>query len=632
MKTLFRSLKITGLLLCLVTVSLNCFAQYYNDILSYKFNDIPENGIKIKTNIPFVSNKQMPTIMLEGYDYGSHTPIDIKLVYYIYQDKFIRHKVSSTTGYKPDIYLSNENGKVVIFIDDQSHYTRFHIKAYANLHEKADWFTGWTHADAPLASGLPEGQQVLVPYDFDLPVAAFENGLTQIFAPQGGSYVNYDADATGAIQIKLPVLYTNTMIKFRVEVFNYLTNKSFSANIAGYNYLSGAQWVHCSAQILTTSIDNAHNVYFGDDGTNALVWIGEADSKWRHVKVSISEVQVSHGDKDVNAWSNNWGVSLDDSDFSNKVNATVNNTLPISSGGAMGVSENAITQIYAPQGGSFVKNGTDVKGAIQIKLPVLYTNTMLRFRVEVFNYITDKSFTAIIGGYNYAAASNWHNCSAQILTTSLDNAHKVYFGDDGTNAIVWIGEADSDWKYLKVRISEVQASHGNYDINTWNKGWAIDLDTLSFASKVKRTVTNTLPVTSGSSIWQNANNDVYYSNPNGKVGIGTNNLSAELTVNGHIHAKEVKVFTDAGADFVFDENYDLPDLNELENFVTLNKHLPNIPPEKEMVKEGIHLAEMNVKLLQKVEELTLYVIDMNKRVEELSKDNLQLKKQIKKKN
>jgi len=354
---------------------------------------------------------------------------------------------------------------VVIFIDDQSYYTRFHIRAYADMYEEANWFTGWTHSDALMQTGLPEGHQVLIPYD----------------------------------------------------------------------------------------------------------------------KGDLS----------------------------------------------LGVSENAISQIYAPQGGSFVKNGTDVKGAIQIKLPVLYTNTMLRFRVEVFNYIADKSFTTIIAGYNHLNSLNWHNCSAQILTSSLDNAHKVYFGDDGTNTIVWIGEPDTEWKYLKVRISEVQASHGNYDVNTWNKGWEIDLDTLSFSSKVKRTVTNTLPVASGSSIWQNTNNDVFYPNPDGKVGIGTNNLSAELTVNGHIHAKEVKVFTEAGADFVFDENYELPDLNELENFVTQNKHLPDIPPEKEMVKDGIHLAEMNVKLLQKVEELTF---DMNKRLEALNQDNLQLKKQIKKKN
>jgi len=288
-KTNSCAFKTIAMLLVLMVISLNNFAQYYNDVLSYKFNGTPDHGVKINTNIPFVTNQQMPTIILEGYHYHSNTPIDIKLVYYVHNDEFIKNKATSGSGYKPDIYLSNENGKVVIFMDDRSYYTRFHIRAYANLFEKAEWFSGWTHEDKPKATGLPAGHQVLVPYD-------------------------------------------------------------------------------------------------------------------------------------------------------------------------------------------------------------------------------------------------------QVLD---------------------------------------------------------------------------------SSVWQSSNNKVFYPNPNGKVGIGTNNLSAELTVNGHIHAQEVKVFTEAGADFVFDENYHLPSLNKLEKFISKNKHLPDIPSEKEMIEEGIQLAEMNVRLLQKVEELTLYVIDMDKRLNAL---------------
>ncbi len=470
-----------------------------------------------------------------------------------------------------------------------------------------------------------------------LPIGDEENFITQIYAPEGGSFVQNGVDVVGAIKIKLPVFYSNTMLRFRVEVFNYLTDQSFTAVIAGYNHINTSLWHNCSAQIITTSSNNAHKVRFGDDGTNTIVWIGESDSQWRYLKVRISEVQATHINNDVDTWDSGWSISLDTSDFSSNVNRTVSNTLPIAAPPPppaevpvlpAGISENAIAQIYAPEGGSFVQNGVDVVGAIKIKLPVLYTNTMLRFRVEVFNYLTDKSFTAMIAGYNHEATSKWHNCSAQILATSLDNAHKVYFGDDGTNAIIWIGEPDSQWRYLKVRISEVQAMHGNINVDTWDSGWNIGLDTLDFSANVNRTVTNTLPVSSGSSIWQNTNDDVYYTNPDGKVGIGTDNLSAELTVNGHIHAREVRVFTTAGADFVFDEDYDLKDIDELEKYVTENKHLPDIPSEKEMIEEGLHLGEMDIKLLQKVEELTLYIIDMNKKLEALSAENEKLKKLI----
>jgi trimeric autotransporter adhesin len=68
------------------------------------------------------------------------------------------------------------------------------------------------------------------------------------------------------------------------------------------------------------------------------------------------------------------------------------------------------------------------------------------------------------------------------------------------------------------------------------------------------------------------------------------------------------------ADYVFDKGYKLPALPKLEQFVTKNKHLPGIPSAKEVVKDGIDLAEINAKLLAKVEELTLYMIDFNKQV------------------
>jgi hypothetical protein len=102
---------------------------------------------------------------------------------------------------------------------------------------------------------------------------------------------------------------------------------------------------------------------------------------------------------------------------------------------------------------------------------------------------------------------------------------------------------------------------------------------------------------------------------NGNVGIGTTNPTSKLTVAGNINSREVKVSVDAGADFVFEKDYNLPSLQEVEKFVNENKHLPEIASAKEMQKDGINLSEMNIKLLQKIEELTLYVIELNKRIE-----------------
>jgi hypothetical protein len=103
----------------------------------------------------------------------------------------------------------------------------------------------------------------------------------------------------------------------------------------------------------------------------------------------------------------------------------------------------------------------------------------------------------------------------------------------------------------------------------------------------------------------------------GKVGIGTYNPGDyELAVNGEIRAKEIKVETD-WSDFVFADNYKLMPLNKLEKYIKTNKSLPGIPKEKEVVQEGVNLGEMQSKLLAKVEELTLYVIELKKENEAL---------------
>jgi hypothetical protein len=100
----------------------------------------------------------------------------------------------------------------------------------------------------------------------------------------------------------------------------------------------------------------------------------------------------------------------------------------------------------------------------------------------------------------------------------------------------------------------------------------------------------------------------------GKVGIGMAPATSQLVVNGKIAAKEVQV-TATPSDFVFANNYPLKKLDEVESFIKQNKHLPDIPSGKEVEKNGYNVGEMQSKLLQKIEELTLYMIEQNKVIE-----------------
>ena len=110
----------------------------------------------------------------------------------------------------------------------------------------------------------------------------------------------------------------------------------------------------------------------------------------------------------------------------------------------------------------------------------------------------------------------------------------------------------------------------------------------------------------------------------GNVGIGTLSPGAyKLAVNGNIRSKEVTVETDNWPDFVFDKKYNLPSLKNVEAFISEHNHLPNIPSAKEIETNGLQLGDVQKKMMQKIEELTLYIIEQNKRIEKLEAEKLQ---------
>ncbi|MCP4460117.1 MAG: hypothetical protein GY816_19150, partial [Cytophagales bacterium] len=105
------------------------------------------------------------------------------------------------------------------------------------------------------------------------------------------------------------------------------------------------------------------------------------------------------------------------------------------------------------------------------------------------------------------------------------------------------------------------------------------------------------------------------------VGIGTESTGTHtLAVDGSIHAEEVLIDLNVqGPDYVFESDYDLQSLDEIQEYIKSEKHLPEVPSAKEMEENGIVLGEMNMLLLKKIEELTLHLIEQNSKIEKLEK-------------
>lgn len=109
-------------------------------------------------------------------------------------------------------------------------------------------------------------------------------------------------------------------------------------------------------------------------------------------------------------------------------------------------------------------------------------------------------------------------------------------------------------------------------------------------------------------------------------GIG---YSSRLSVDGEVMAKELKVQVSVPADYVFESDYNLMSIGELSEYVQKNHHLPNVPSSSELVKNGWEVGEMSNKLLEKVEELSLYIIQLDTENKELEKRIQHLEEQLK---
>lgn len=134
----------------------------------------------------------------------------------------------------------------------------------------------------------------------------------------------------------------------------------------------------------------------------------------------------------------------------------------------------------------------------------------------------------------------------------------------------------------------------------------------------------------GAVIWCDITGDLYFANIASSTHsafaqtLTTANMISHVNLmlrnDGLLQAKEVKVTLTGWPDYVFGEDYKLMSLGETEQYIKENGHLPGVPSAQEVEEEGLSLGEMNARLMQKVEELTLHVIELQKQIDELKKE------------
>jgi hypothetical protein len=191
----------------------------------------------------------------------------------------------------------------------------------------------------------------------------------------------------------------------------------------------------------------------------------------------------------------------------------------------------------------------------------------------------------------------------EAMAFSINNAEAMRINTDGNIGIGTAAPAN------KLQVGTNPAGFGGNDlvVSNSNGSFAIHNDN-----------TMTYMVTNARNMLIGANGvDALFIKADGKIGIGTTNPQAKLAVNGDVYAKKIKVTQTGWSDFVFEVDYKLRPLSEVESFIKQHKHLPEVPSADEVAKNDLDLGQMNKILLMKVEELTLYLLKMEKENQEV---------------
>ncbi|MES2653137.1 MAG: hypothetical protein V4663_15455 [Bacteroidota bacterium] len=245
---------------------------------------------------------------------------------------------------------------------------------------------------------------------------------------------------------------------------------------------------------------------------------------------------------------------------------------------------------------------------IKTNLPFIPGMTMPTITITGFSYGISEPISLTLAFYVYTTGvdpgnpANYYFYTSKI-SSSAAYTPKIYLSNEASKVVIYI-----DDRVYAQRFTISAFSMGFSEVNAWFQGWTVLDEVLTGTKTIEVPYQNGFKgdvFLSGNGVW----------NSIGNVGIGTLTPTEKLSVNGNIRAKEIKVETSGWPDYVFNKDYHITPLKELEEYIKINKHLPEIPSAKVAEQEGINLGEMNKLLLKKIEELTIHLIEKNKAIE-----------------
>lgn len=229
------------------------------------------------------------------------------------------------------------------------------------------------------------------------------------------------------------------------------------------------------------------------------------------------------------------------------------------------------------------------------------------------SYVVSDTKGLFVGSRTSSTQTDMYRNSTNILTASLGTGNSTFTSGKS----IYIGGFNEYSNSAPYNITNIY--YGTAECSFASIGDGLTATEVAALSQIVQSYRTNLTPTGAisTSQWTPSGNNIYYNA--GNVGIGTSNPTEILSVKGTVLATKVKVSAITNSidwpDYVFDKKYKLPSLKEIEKYIKLNNHLPNVPSAKEVKKNGIDLGDNQALFLKKIEELTLLMIEQNKKID-----------------
>lgn len=306
-----------------------------------------------------------------------------------------------------------------------------------------------------------------------------------------------------------------------------------SGNVSGQ--ISGC------TRIMNTNGDTNNNLYLGNVNNKGWVYVQDISSQTSTDKWTITQsgqgsfVSINIGYK-YSERDSSYALKVKGNSFySGKVYFANNTTYYINESAdanlrAVGTSDK--TYIAFPQGGGYRAAASTATGYLKITLPKTWSDTMMSFKVTIYEFQNNLSCTYYLSGYNHNdSGGKWICVSAYSLSKSDSRTisnRTVRFGHDGSKCAIYIGENNSTWNYPQIQISDITVGYGTHDYVHWASGWSIGFTTT--LGTITSTVTTPCISNSAATLQTNAGSatrPVYFS---GGIPVQCNNtLDNDIT-------------------------------------------------------------------------------------------------------